>query len=106
MTVVHVPPPADADNPDRLRLRKQGRMVRERLAANSAVYRVPAEQAEIWAVGDFLTAEECGRLMALTDAVARPSSAFDAEYSSGYRTSYSGDPDAHDPFVKRIQRRI
>ncbi|MEO6151940.1 MAG: 2OG-Fe(II) oxygenase [Croceibacterium sp.] len=106
MTAVHVPAPADADNPDRMRLRKQGRLVRERLAANPGVYRVPTEQAEIWAIGEFITPEECERLMALTDAVARPSSAFDADYSSGHRTSYSGDPDPGDPFVKRIQRRI
>lgn len=106
MTVVDVPTPPDSDNPDRVRLRKQGRLVRDRLAANPSAYRVPVDKAELWAIGDFLTAEECGRLIALTDAVARPSSAFDADYASGHRTSYSGDPDPYDPFVKRIQRRI
>ncbi|MEO6040268.1 MAG: 2OG-Fe(II) oxygenase [Croceibacterium sp.] len=106
MTAVHVPAPADAENPDRMRLRKQGKLVRERLAAHPAAYKVPVEQAEIWAVGEFLTGEECTRLMTLIDAVARPSSAFDIDYSTGYRTSYSGDPDPADPFVKRIQRRI
>jgi prolyl 4-hydroxylase len=94
------------DNPDGQRLRRTGRKVRERLAANPAVYRLPCEKAELWAVGDFLSPEECGRLMVMIDAVAKPSRAFDAEYASGYRTSYSGDPDPHDPFVKRIQRRI
>jgi len=94
------------DNPDRSRLRRIGRRVRERLAANPAVYQLPTDRAELFAVGDFLSGEECGRLIAMIDAVAKPSRAFDAEYASGYRTSYSGDVDPHDPFVKRIQRRI
>ena len=97
---------ANPDNPDRARLRRIGRKVRERLDNNPAAYRIPSEHAEIYAVGDFLSGEECGRLIAMIDAVARPSSAFDVDYATGYRTSYSGDPDPHDPFVKRIQRRI
>lgn len=106
MRALHVPPPEDGENPDRIRMRKIGRAVRERMAANPAVYKVPTDKAEIYAVGDFLGPEECQRLIAQTDAVARPSAAFDADYSSGHRTSYSGDPDPDDPFVKRIQRRI
>ena len=101
-----VPTPTDEENPDRARLRRQGRKVRERLAANPAVYKVPIDKAELYAVGNFITPEECGRLIAMIDAVARPSSAFDADYSTGYRTSYSGDVDPADPFVRRIQRRI
>lgn len=85
---------------------KIGRKVRQRLAAMPDVYKLPTEKAEIYAVGDFLTGEECGRLIAMVDAVAQPSRAFDVDYATGYRTSYSGDPDPHDPFVKRIQRRI
>lgn len=106
MTAAIVPTPADEENPDRTRLRKLGRRVRERLAANPAIYKVQVEKAELYALGGFLSPEECQRLIALTDAVARPSAAFDAAYSSGYRTSYSGDPDPNDPFVKRVQRRI
>jgi len=101
-----VPAPAPADNPDGDRLRRIGRKVRERLAALPDVYKLPTDKAEIFAVGDFLAPEECERLMRMIDAVARPSRAFDADYSSGYRTSYSGDVDPNDPFIIKIQRRI
>ncbi len=107
MSTASVPDvPVPGDNPDRVRMKRTGRQVRERLAANPAVYAIPAEQAELFAVGDFLDADECARLIALIDVVARPSTAYDLDYSSGYRTSYSGDPDPTDPFVKRIQRRF
>jgi len=98
--------PAPLDHPDRQRLRRIGRRVRERLAANPAVYAFPNPEAELFAVGEFLSAEECARMIAMIDAVARPSTAFDLDYSTGYRTSYSGDPDANDPFVRRIERRL
>jgi prolyl 4-hydroxylase len=106
MENLDVPAPSDADNPDWVRLRRIGRKVRGRMADNPRVYKVPVDEAEIWAVGEFFTAEECARLMAIIDAVAQPSRAFDAEYSSGYRTSYSGDVDPNDPFIKKLQRRI
>ncbi len=101
-----VPIPPDAENPDRARLRQIGNRVRDRLAEHPTAYKVPADKAELWAIGDFLTDEECARLMSLIDDVARPSTSFGTPYSAGYRTSYSGDPDPYDPFVLRIQRRI
>jgi prolyl 4-hydroxylase len=106
MAVIHVPPPTDEENTDRERLKQVGRRVRERLAENPRAYKVPSDKAELWAVGDFLTAEECARLRTLIDAVARPSATFGQGYATGYRTSYSGDPDPYDPFVMRIQRRM
>jgi prolyl 4-hydroxylase len=102
----YVPPPEPAHHPDRDRLRRRGRKVRERLKGLPEVYPVPTDRAELWAVGEFFTPEECGRLMAMIDAVAQPSRAFDAEYSSGYRTSYSGDMNPHDPFIIKLQRRL
>lgn len=104
MSEIHVPPPDDTS--DKNRLRRIGRKVRERLAETEGVYQIPAEKAELWAVGDFFSTEECGRLMAMIDAVAQPSAAYDAGYASGHRTSYSGDVDPHDPFVRKLQRRI
>ena len=95
-----------ADNPDQARLRRIGRKVRERLADLPEVYRLPTDKAEMFAVGDFFTPDECGRLMAMVDAVAQPSRAFDAKYESGYRTSYSGDVDPNDPFIRKLQRRL
>ena len=97
------PIPADADKAG---LKKVGRQVRERLSANPAAYRVPSEEVELFAVGDFMTPAECEKMMRLIDETAQPSRVFDLDYSSGYLTSYSGDVDPHDPFVKKISRRI
>jgi len=87
-------------------LRKLGTQVRDRLTANPAVWKVPTEEAEIYAVADFIKPEECKRLIKLIDDVAKPSTVFDLDYSDGYRTSYSGDVDPHDPFIKKLNRRI
>jgi len=92
--------------PDRDRLRRIGRKVRKRLAANKAVRRIAVGQAELWAVGHFLDPLECGRLISIIDAVARPSEASGFDYSSGFRTSYSGDVDPADPFIRTLQRRL
>jgi prolyl 4-hydroxylase len=97
---------APDDNPDQQRLRRLGRKVRERFAGLPEAYRIPTDKAEMFAVGEFFTPEECGRLMSIIDAVAQPSRAFDATYESGYRTSYSGDVDPHDPFIRKLQRRL
>ena len=93
-------------NSDQAGLRKVGRLVRERLAANPAAYPVPGDGVELFAIGDFMSGGECARMMELIDATAQPSKVFDLDYSDGYRTSYSGDVDPHDPFVKKISRRI
>ena len=91
--------------PDKDALRRVGETVRKRLTGNN-VYKLPTDKAEIFAVGDFLTPSECQRMMRMIDTVARPSSLYDQDYSSGFRTSYSGDLDGYDPLVKAISRRI
>jgi prolyl 4-hydroxylase len=92
--------------PDRDALRRVGDTVRKRLAANPRMYKFPTDKAEIFAIGDFLTRDECRRLMLMIDTVARPSDLYDQDYSTGYRTSYSGDFDAYDPLVRAVSRRI
>lgn len=91
---------------DKAGLKRVGRIVRERLTADPRAYRIPTDKAEIWAVGEFMSAEECARLREMIDACAKPSTVFDLDYSSGYRTSYSGDVDPCDPFVKKLNRRL
>ncbi|GAA0281708.1 hypothetical protein GCM10009127_23800 [Alteraurantiacibacter aestuarii] len=91
---------------DQAALRTAGRKVRERLEANPAAWRVPNDQAEIYAVGEFLSPEECARMVAMIDEVAKPSIVYDLDYADGYRTSYSGDVDPHHPFIRKIGRRI
>lgn len=92
--------------PDQDALAALGEAVRGRLAGNSAVYRIDDPRIELSAVGDFLTPGECARLCTMIDAVARPSALHELDYASGFRTSYSGDLDPHDPFVAGISRRI
>jgi prolyl 4-hydroxylase len=91
---------------DRAPLKRIGAAVRKRLADNAEIYRVPAEQAEIFAIGDFVTADERTRLIAQIDAVAKPSAAYDSGYEEAYRTSYSGNFDPADPLVRAVTRRI
>ncbi len=95
--------PVNRDQPG---LRKVGAAVRERLAKHPQVYQVPTDKAEIFAFGDFLTPRECSKLIEQIDEVAKPSVVFDLDYSSGYRTSYSGDVDPYNSLIQRINRRI
>lgn len=94
---------------DRAALARLGRSVRERLAADPTVYALGDARAEVFAVANFITPAECAHLIGLIDAVAKPSPVY---ASSGgdevqtYRTSYSGDVDPADSFVKMIERRI
>ena len=92
--------------PDKDALARVGEQVRKRLAGDPAIYRIETDKAEIFAIGDFLSCAECERLRQMIDDVAKPSTLHEQDYSSGFRTSYSGDLDAYDPFVMGISRRI
>ena len=92
--------------PDQDQLARLGASVRARLLADPSVYRVPVEQAEIFAVSGFLSDAECAHLRTMIDAVAEPSRVFDEPNQSQYRTSYSGDVDSTDSFVRMIERRL
>jgi prolyl 4-hydroxylase len=74
--------------------------------ANPAVHRFEDPRIELFAIAGFLAEEECARLAAMIDAVARPSSLHELDYASGFRTSFSGDLDPSDPFVAGISARI
>jgi 2OG-Fe(II) oxygenase superfamily. len=92
--------------PDQHALARVGATVRERLAGDPGIYKVENPLAELFAVGDFLSSTECEKLCTMIDEVARPSSLHELDYASGFRTSYSGDLDPYDSFVKSISRRI
>ncbi|MEM7667240.1 MAG: 2OG-Fe(II) oxygenase [Pseudomonadota bacterium] len=92
--------------PDQDALKRVGRTVRERLADDPGAYKVESDKVELFAIGDFLSGAECERLCLMIDQVARPSSLHEIGYESGFRTSYSGDLDPEDSFVKGISRRI
>ncbi|MEL6529494.1 MAG: 2OG-Fe(II) oxygenase [Pseudomonadota bacterium] len=92
--------------PDQDSLKRVGDSVRERLEADPGAYKVDTDKAELFAIGDFLSAAECQRLCLMIDDVARPSALHELGYESGFRTSYSGDLDREDTFVMGISRRI
>lgn len=91
---------------DQEALARVGKSVRERLANDPGVYKIDTDLAEIFAIGDFLSAAECEKLCLMVDHTARPSSLHEIGYESGFRTSYSGDLDPDDSFVRGISRRI
>jgi len=91
---------------ERERLARLGRKVRRRLNANRKVQRIATEGAELWAVANFLDAVECGRLMLMIDEVAKPSVTIDYDIADGFRTSYSGDLNIFDPFIRKVRSRI
>ena len=95
-----------APNPDRKALAELGERVRRRLASDPAVYTVPLEKGELYAVSGFLSPEECAHLTAMIDRVAKPSELFEDVYIEAYRTSWSGDVDGSDTFVRSIERRL
>src|SRR5690606_22004664 len=79
--------------PDKDALKRVGATVRKRLEVDPQAYKVPTDKAEIFAIGEFLSPAECQRLILMIDAVAQPSTLYDTDYSSGFRTSYSGNLD-------------
>ena len=92
--------------PDKDALKRVGDHVRKRLDANPNAQKLPTDKAEIYAVSYFLKPAECQRFWMMIDATAKPSEAYETDYSSGFRTSYSGNVDPHDPFVKGISARF
>jgi len=86
-------------------LKAVGNRVRKRLARDPLVRPLQTDLAEVFAGPDFLGVEECAQLIAMVDSVAKPSTLY-AETDQSARTSYSGDFDRADPFVRMIERRI
>ncbi|GMM94065.1 2OG-Fe(II) oxygenase [Qipengyuania sp. MTN3-11] len=92
--------------PDQEACKRIGENVRKRLKGDPGIYQLPTDKAEIFAVGDFLSPEECERFIALIDKIARPSELHESAYVAKFRTSYSGNFDRDDPLVKSVSRRI
>lgn len=93
-------------NPDRVALMRAGQMVRNRLALDPRVHRIPSEEAELFAVRDFMGEAECARMRAMIDMTAQPSAMFEQDYVESFRTSYSGNVERYDPFVRMLDARI
>ena len=91
---------------DAVAIARLGTKVCARLEGDPSVHKVPVEQVAMYAVSEFLSPAECDRLIEMIDAVAQPSRVYDPDNQIKYRTSYSGDLDAGDSFVRMIERRI
>jgi prolyl 4-hydroxylase len=109
MSVPHVVPHVapEPDHPDRERLRRMGRKVRKRLAANPAVQRIATDKAELWAMPRFLGPIECGRLISLIQDHAQPSMTYSHDHQTSVRTSFAAYLDhGEDPFVNEVRQKM
>jgi prolyl 4-hydroxylase len=95
-----------APNPDQAALANVAARVRARLDGKPGIYKVPVEAAEVWTSSDFLSEDECARLIALIDAAAEPSGILSHGHTEVWRTSSSANFDRNDPFVEEIEARI
>lgn len=91
---------------DTAALKALGDAVTRRLDADPAAYRLPVDGLVIYGISAFFSPIECERLIRIVDTVAKPSTVFSGATDDQGRTSYSGDVDPHDPFIKMLQRRI
>jgi prolyl 4-hydroxylase len=80
--------------------------VSARLDGKPGVYKVPVEAAEVWTSSDFLSEDECARLVALIDAAAEPSGILSHGHTEVWRTSSSANFDRYDPFIEEVEARI
>lgn len=76
------------------------------LAAQPAVQRVPSPKLSLFIKRDFLSGEECARLIAMIEAERRPSTVSDYNGDDLYRTSETCDLSWTDPHVAAIDARI
>ncbi|WP_144096241.1 prolyl hydroxylase family protein [Croceicoccus sediminis] len=77
-----------------------------RLKADDSVQVLVDDKLQLFGIPDFFSPEECERLMKMVDDTARPSPVFDVDYGKQARTSYSGDLDPYNPFVRMLHRRM
>lgn len=93
-------------NPDQAALASAAALVRAQLDDKPGIYKVPVEAAEIWTSGEFLSDEQCERLIAMIDAAAEPSGILSHGHTEVWRTSSSANFDRSDPFVQEIESHI
>jgi prolyl 4-hydroxylase len=96
--------PDDAELPSPARA-DIGARVRQRLARNPMISRVPTDRAEMFLRHGLVTPRECTELIGKIDAGCKPSKLFSGTQAH-YRTSSSCNLDIHDPLVIAVTRRI
>ncbi|MDQ8756876.1 2OG-Fe(II) oxygenase [Sphingosinicella sp. LHD-64] len=83
-----------------------GTQVRDRLAADPGVLKLPAHRLDIFVARDFLTAAECAALVRQIDARRKPSQLLSPTDDPEFRTSESCDLDPRDRMVLQVEARI
>ncbi|MEO9600448.1 2OG-Fe(II) oxygenase [Parasphingorhabdus sp.] len=76
------------------------------LTKSSHVQRFPRKEIELCVIKNFLSADECHRLIALIDEHRRPSTIADPNGDDYFRTSETCDLDHRDKFVQAIDTKI
>lgn len=83
-----------------------GEAVRDRLAANPAVLKLPSSHLDIFIARGLLTHDDCAGLIRLIDARRAPSQVLAPSDDPDYRTSESCDLDPKTPLVRRVEAKI
>ena len=83
-----------------------GRIVRDRLSNTPNVVKVPSPQLDLFVARNFLTQEECDKLIAIIDTNRQPSGVLGPDMDPEYRTSESCNVNPFDPFIKQIEDKI
>jgi len=94
------------DKNNRRQIAAMNEAVLARLRADDSVQILHDDGLQLFGIAEFFSPEECERLMGMIDETARPSPVFDVDYGKAARTSYSGDLDPTDPFVRMLHRRM
>lgn len=83
-----------------------GTYVRNRLARNSTVFKIPSNHLDIYVARNFLTAEECQGLIELIDGDRIPSQLLSPTVDPDFRTSESCNMNPEDPLVRQIEGKL
>jgi prolyl 4-hydroxylase len=87
-------------------LARLGAEVSARLDQLGGAAWIKTKRVDMYAIADFMSAEECQRMIALIDADARPSTALKGKPGATVRTSHTCRLNGGDPFVAGIEQRI
>ncbi len=85
---------------------KFSREVSKRLKKHPRTEQLECDLFDAFVVRDFMSASECMQMMRMIDKTAQPSTLYETDPDREFRTSYSGNVDPHDPFIKMIDGRI
>lgn len=83
-----------------------GAQVRARLKADPRAEDLGGEQADMFLLREFFSAEECARLIGIIDRRIGPSTLFEGTQRDGFRTSSTHYFEAGDSATRALERRI